>query len=146
MSIYIHTVLGKSQRTCQRTASFFLFGFFHESCQFFFFFFFFLRFFWNNLEPDNSLILEYLMKEPRVDGSLKIERIESTYTHTHTHTLTLVESQAFCKSLTNKAQKGVCHTWALPFTLKSILRQKENYVNYSIISPCKNIIFKKNLL
>jgi len=39
--------------------------------------------------------------------------------------------------------KGVCHTLALPFTLKSILRQKKNYEN-SNISPCKNnIIFKK---
>jgi hypothetical protein len=32
---------------------------------------------------------------------------------------------------------------ALPFTLKSILRQKKNYGN-SNISPCKNIIFKKS--
>jgi hypothetical protein len=32
---------------------------------------------------------------------------------------------------------------ALPITLKSILRQKKNYEN-SNISPCKNIIFKKN--
>jgi hypothetical protein len=42
-------------------------------------------------------------------------------------------------------QQGVCHTVALPFTLKSILsRQKKNYGN-SNISPCKNIlIFKKS--
>ncbi len=39
--------------------------------------------------------------------------------------------------------KGVRHTVALPFTLKSILRQKKNYGN-SNISPCKNIIFKKS--
>jgi hypothetical protein len=32
---------------------------------------------------------------------------------------------------------------ALPFTLKSILRQKKNFGN-SNISPCKNIIFKKS--
>jgi hypothetical protein len=32
---------------------------------------------------------------------------------------------------------------ALPFTLKSILRQKKNYGN-SGISPCKNINFKKS--
>jgi hypothetical protein len=32
---------------------------------------------------------------------------------------------------------------ALPFTLKSILRQKKNYGN-SNISPCKNIILKKS--
>jgi hypothetical protein len=39
-------------------------------------------------------------------------------------------------------KKGVCHTVALPFTLKSILRQKMSYGN-SNISPCKNIILKK---
>ncbi len=43
------------------------------------------------------------------------------------------------KKQTNK--KGVCHTLALPFTLKGILRQKKNYEN-SNTSPCKNIIFK----
>jgi hypothetical protein len=32
---------------------------------------------------------------------------------------------------------------ALPFTLKSILRQKKNYGN-SNISPCKNVMFKKS--
>jgi hypothetical protein len=41
-------------------------------------------------------------------------------------------------------KQGVCHTVALPFTFKSILRQKKlNYGN-SNISPCKNIIFKKS--
>jgi hypothetical protein len=35
-------------------------------------------------------------------------------------------------------KQGVCHTMALPFTLKSILRQKKNYGN-SNISPCKKI-------
>jgi hypothetical protein len=39
---------------------------------------------------------------------------------------------------------GVCHSAALPLTLKSILLQKKNYEN-SNISPCKNIIFKKPL-
>jgi hypothetical protein len=39
--------------------------------------------------------------------------------------------------------RGVSHTVALPSTLKSILRQKKNYEN-SNISPCQNIIFKKN--
>jgi hypothetical protein len=37
-----------------------------------------------------------------------------------------------------KLKQGVCHNVALPFTLKSILRQKKNYGN-SNISPCKNI-------
>jgi hypothetical protein len=35
-------------------------------------------------------------------------------------------------------KQGVSHTGALPFTLKSILRQKKIYEN-SNISPCKNI-------
>jgi hypothetical protein len=43
--------------------------------------------------------------------------------------------------------QGECHTVALPFILKSILRQKKNYEN-SNISPCKNIpnLQKKNPL
>ncbi len=41
--------------------------------------------------------------------------------------------------------QGVCHTVALPFTFKSILRQKKNY-GISSISPCKYIILKKNPL
>jgi len=39
----------------------------------------------------------------------------------------------------------VCHTVTLPFTLKSILRQKKNYGN-SNISPCKKCNFQKNPL
>jgi hypothetical protein len=39
--------------------------------------------------------------------------------------------------------KGVWHTVALPFTFKSILKQKKSYGN-SNISPCKNRIFKKS--
>jgi hypothetical protein len=41
------------------------------------------------------------------------------------------------------ALQGVCQTMALPFTFKSILRQKKNYGN-SNVSPCKNIIFLKS--
>ncbi len=42
-------------------------------------------------------------------------------------------------------EQGVCHTVALPFTLKkSILRLKKN-IEKSNVSPCKNIIFKKKL-
>jgi hypothetical protein len=40
-------------------------------------------------------------------------------------------------------KQGVCHTVALPFTLKNILRPKKTYGN-SNISPCKNIIFKRS--
>jgi hypothetical protein len=40
-------------------------------------------------------------------------------------------------------QQGVCHTTALPFTLKSILRQ--NYGN-SNISPCKKYNLRKIVL
>jgi hypothetical protein len=35
-------------------------------------------------------------------------------------------------------EQGVCHSMALPFTLKNMLRQKKNYGN-SNFSPCKNI-------
>ncbi len=49
----------------------------------------------------------------------------------------------FYLELCTLVQQGVCHTVALPFTLKSILRQKKNYGN-SNISPCKNIIFQKS--
>jgi hypothetical protein len=41
------------------------------------------------------------------------------------------------------ARSLVCHTVALPFTLKRTLRQKKELRN-SNISPCKNIIFKKS--
>jgi hypothetical protein len=41
-------------------------------------------------------------------------------------------------------KKGVCHTVALPFTLKSILRQKKNYGN-SNISLCKKYDLQKIL-
>ncbi len=40
-------------------------------------------------------------------------------------------------------KQGVCHTVALPITLKGILMQKKNYEN-SNISPCKNTMFKKS--
>jgi hypothetical protein len=35
-----------------------------------------------------------------------------------------------------EAKQGVCHLVALSFTLKNILKQKENYES-SNISPCK---------
>jgi len=45
-----------------------------------------------------------------------------------------------------KKKQGLCHiVAALPFTLKSILRQRKNY-GTSNISPCKNIIFNKKIL
>jgi hypothetical protein len=43
-----------------------------------------------------------------------------------------------------KENKGCVTLWPLPFTLKSILRQKNNYEN-SNISPCKNIMFQNPL-
>jgi hypothetical protein len=39
--------------------------------------------------------------------------------------------------------QGVHHTMALPFTLKSILKQKKNFGNLNI-SPCKSLIFLKS--
>jgi hypothetical protein len=44
-----------------------------------------------------------------------------------------------------KLNKGcVTHIVALPFTLKSILRQKKKNYGNPNISSCKNIIFKKS--
>jgi hypothetical protein len=41
-------------------------------------------------------------------------------------------------------QQGVCHTVALPFTLKKYLKEKKKNYGNSNISPCKNIIFKNS--
>jgi hypothetical protein len=67
---------------------------------------------------------------------------------THTHgglsdgTKSKMGSTWFGGSRCEKLKQGVCHTVALPFTLKSVLRLKKNYGN-SNIPPYKNIIFKK---
>jgi hypothetical protein len=42
-------------------------------------------------------------------------------------------------------KQGAYHNVALPFTFKSILRQKKNYGNSNIL-PCKNYYFPKILL
>ncbi len=47
------------------------------------------------------------------------------------------------ENITTKWKQGVCHTVALPFTFKSILRQKKKYGN-SNISPWKKIILKNS--
>ncbi len=39
-------------------------------------------------------------------------------------------------------KQGVCHTLALPFTLKSVLRQMKNYGNSNIL-PCKYFALQK---
>jgi hypothetical protein len=44
-------------------------------------------------------------------------------------------------NITKLKTRGASHIVALPFTLKSISRQKKNYGN-SNISPYKNIIFQ----
>jgi hypothetical protein len=52
-----------------------------------------------------------------------------------------------CTECKNKQRGGVCHTVALPFTLKSVLRpKKKNYENSNIFSPCKYIFFIKKIL
>jgi len=57
------------------------------------------------------------------------------------HKLTRNSAPKTHKLCINKQE--VCHTMALPFTLKNYLKAKKNYGN-SKISPCKNIlIFKK---
>jgi hypothetical protein len=49
----------------------------------------------------------------------------------------------YITKLTKKTR--VCHTVALPFTLKNILRQKKKIYENSKLLPCKNINFKKFL-
>jgi hypothetical protein len=44
----------------------------------------------------------------------------------------------------SQTKQGVCQSVALPFTLKSILRQKKNYEN-SNISPCQKYNLQKIL-
>ncbi len=52
-----------------------------------------------------------------------------------------------CPSMSQmQINKGVCHTVALPFTLKSILRQKKNYDENSNISPMQKYNLQKNPL
>jgi hypothetical protein len=48
------------------------------------------------------------------------------------------------KTCQSSIKQGVCHTMALPFTFKSILRAKKNFET-SNISPCKTIFFKNIL-
>jgi hypothetical protein len=71
-------------------------------------------------------------------------KLKETHTHTHTHTYTC-RKPGLLQSLT-KAQKGVCHTVALPFTLKSILRQKNNYGKFKYFTMQKYNLQKKNPL
>jgi hypothetical protein len=42
-------------------------------------------------------------------------------------------------------EQGVCHTVALPFTLKSIIMQKKNYEKLKYITMQKNNLKKKSL-
>ncbi len=48
-----------------------------------------------------------------------------------------LETPWFERSQRNKTKQGVCHTVALPFTLKRILRQKKKNHGNQNISPCK---------
>jgi hypothetical protein len=59
--------------------------------------------------------------------------------------LNSLKKKKTCLSASQHNKGCATHPVALPFTFKSILRQKKNYVN-SNISPCKNITFKGILL
>jgi hypothetical protein len=48
------------------------------------------------------------------------------------------------KLLCSINKQGVCHTAALPFTLKKVSEGKNKHYGNSNISPCKDIIFKKS--
>ncbi len=69
------------------------------------------------------------------------------YNHLHGLRMVLANTSLFAcgRSMIQSAKLqgttniGVCHTMALPFTLKSILRQKKKNYENSNISPCKKI-------
>ncbi len=110
-------------------------------------------FFQKKIIVSNSLIVEKLKKLPikthnysKAHGS-RIRSIGSDLFSTcvcgnDRNLLAWHDAQVWTHTVQPK--QGVCHTVALPFTLKSTLRQKKNYGNSKNISPCKNIIFKKS--
>ncbi|CAK9212168.1 unnamed protein product, partial [Sphagnum troendelagicum] len=64
--------------------------------------------------------------------------LPSNYSHSMTYE---IQIQSNLKS--SQRKQGVCHTVALQFTSKSVLRKKKNYPN-SNNPPCKNVIFRKS--
>jgi len=70
-------------------------------------------------------------------GHLSRNEINSLYE-------TELKREHHLSSVQKLLEQRVCHTVALPFPLKSILKQKKTY-EISNISPCKNIILKKIL-
>jgi hypothetical protein len=67
-------------------------------------------------------------KRPRICMNSKITSI-------HTYNINYYSQVALDEK--SKGKQSVCHTVALPFTLKLILKQKKNYGNSNIL-PCKN--------
>ncbi len=71
--------------------------------------------------------------------SHKNAHVKKTPCHKIVHFLSTISFGPFVE------KEGESHTMALPVTFNSILSQKKNCGNSNIISPCKNIIFKKIL-
>jgi hypothetical protein len=72
-----------------------------------------------------------------------ISNVTNSLTQSFKKHFTLKSQRAFNFTVPLKNKHRVCHTVALPFTLKSISRQKKNYGN-SNISLYKNVTFKKS--
>jgi hypothetical protein len=61
------------------------------------------------------------------------------------HNVRKLSSGCWQRLLCSINKQGVCHTAALPFTLKKVSEGKNKHYGNSNISPCKDIIFKKIL-
>jgi hypothetical protein len=61
------------------------------------------------------------------------------------HQLTYLQ---FCSTTSSQRKQGVCHTVALPFTLKSILRKKNNYqiIHHAKIQSSQNPLNETKIL
>jgi hypothetical protein len=84
---------------------------------------------WTSLKIYNAWITYWVLVEMLLKSQLFLESYHDLVKCIHT--------------CINEWKQGVCDTVALPFTLKSILRQKKKNYGNSNISPRKNIIFKK---
>ncbi len=91
----------------------------------------------------NFIIILFLMLKWGKKMKKKWPRIclNSKITSIHIYSINYYSQVALDEK--SKGKQKVCHTAALPFTWKLILRQKKNYVN-SNISPCKGKRKKKN--
>jgi hypothetical protein len=105
----------------------------------------FLCFVWHTICSGTLPSSHHMLHKSTLPTTLfpKLEKKSSVIFLAHSPHLTKRHTWKMHFWMSKYIKQGVCHTAALPFTLKSTLRQKKSYGN-SNISPCKNIIFKKS--